>query len=260
MANFETVLPALREGKKIRRDTWFVSSKPYWWQMRDGFIVDSNGNKINGIDYDDLLADNWEVVDEPECDHSGGSFDTHQLGPYFYCNKCNELLFILKPTKEPECICKFDFKDLENNKPGFSVGRKSDPDCPVHEKKPECDHATSTIFTDKNGRVFCGKCNKECTCHALIIQRNCPIHGEKPEPECNCWKIPSHCPIHHKEPECTCLIDYMPDYIARKPNKDCPKHGTRHRKIEPIPENRFGFEEIKDKLNQLIEAWNRDRE
>ena len=61
---FEEVLPALREGKKIRRNNW----------CKDGYIyINSNGEFENQSGkhpaiilnrLDDLEADNWEIVKE----------------------------------------------------------------------------------------------------------------------------------------------------------------------------------------------------
>lgn len=61
---FEEVLPALREGKKIRRNNW----------CKDGYIyINSNGELENQSGkrpaiilsrLDDLEADDWEIVTE----------------------------------------------------------------------------------------------------------------------------------------------------------------------------------------------------
>ena len=59
---FEEVLPALREGKRIRRN-YFDEEKYIEVRRFDGFICDNYD-----IDYtfclDDLLADDWEIVKE----------------------------------------------------------------------------------------------------------------------------------------------------------------------------------------------------
>ena len=56
---FEAVIQALRDGKKIRRDTW----------DKDDYIKSNNGSieDEDGADYDlvkGILFDNWEIVKE----------------------------------------------------------------------------------------------------------------------------------------------------------------------------------------------------
>ena len=64
---FEEVLPALRDGKKIRRKEWFEK----YFIYREGLSV----YKEDGVNYcfmgcDQLLCDDWEVFEEPEPDWS----------------------------------------------------------------------------------------------------------------------------------------------------------------------------------------------
>ncbi len=61
---FEEVLPALREGKKIRRknDYWLAYTGCY--QLIDNQLWDMYENLIDAIDIYDLLADDWEIVKE----------------------------------------------------------------------------------------------------------------------------------------------------------------------------------------------------
>lgn len=59
---FEEVLPSLREGKKIKRKN---AEKDYW--LNDSFISnDINNRTYDTILIEDLLADDWEIVEEPK--------------------------------------------------------------------------------------------------------------------------------------------------------------------------------------------------
>lgn len=57
---FEEVLPALREGKKIRRNCM-----PYgYYHIKNNHIVDENGEIYTfGVEAD-ILQDDWEIVKE----------------------------------------------------------------------------------------------------------------------------------------------------------------------------------------------------
>ena len=63
---FEEVLPALREGKKIRINV------EIWVQLLGYIALDGNDGvvdkygKLYELDLSDLNADNWEVVKEPK--------------------------------------------------------------------------------------------------------------------------------------------------------------------------------------------------
>ena len=71
MARFEEVLPALRDGKKIRRSSWDASSK-YIIASVDGdrsFIMECF-HDVGNITYPSMIAselftDDWEIVPEP---------------------------------------------------------------------------------------------------------------------------------------------------------------------------------------------------
>ena len=58
---FEEVLPALREGKKIRRKS--RNKINYIRIGKEDFIVDENDECFPFI-LEDFLADNWEIVEE----------------------------------------------------------------------------------------------------------------------------------------------------------------------------------------------------
>lgn len=58
---FEKVLPALREGKKIRRKSW--NKRNYIVVEKDNLIVDENDYAIPFC-IDDFSVDDWEIVEE----------------------------------------------------------------------------------------------------------------------------------------------------------------------------------------------------
>lgn len=57
----EDVLPALREGKRIRRNKW---DDDLWVRLQDAGLVDDSAEsfEFNGTH---TLADDWEIVPEP---------------------------------------------------------------------------------------------------------------------------------------------------------------------------------------------------
>ena len=66
---FEEVLPALREGKKIRRKN--IVWKNYYGYLfvienKDKIFSDSAGNDDYKLTKEDLLVDDWEIVKEPK--------------------------------------------------------------------------------------------------------------------------------------------------------------------------------------------------
>ena len=58
---FEEILPALREGKKIRRKSW--SNKDAYCYYSKGLSLLFN-NKFYDFDNDDIFANDWEIVKE----------------------------------------------------------------------------------------------------------------------------------------------------------------------------------------------------
>ena len=60
---FEEALKAMREGKKVKRISWNVPDIFYSYANGVG-IYDSLGNKEDMIYTRDILAEDWEVVDE----------------------------------------------------------------------------------------------------------------------------------------------------------------------------------------------------
>lgn len=70
---FEEVLPALREGKAIRRTNDFWKSFYFCYQLIDNQLWDGKENWVEEIGVSDLLADDWEEVEWYEiwrCDSS----------------------------------------------------------------------------------------------------------------------------------------------------------------------------------------------
>lgn len=65
---FEEVLPALREGKKIRRSLW---EDYHYIQRKLTFlfkIIVNENNMMYTLFLDDLEADDWEILyDEENC-------------------------------------------------------------------------------------------------------------------------------------------------------------------------------------------------
>lgn len=61
--NFEKVLPALREGKKVRR----IGNKVLTFS-KEGILWDGKNplNHLPDIKISDLISDDWEIVEERE--------------------------------------------------------------------------------------------------------------------------------------------------------------------------------------------------
>lgn len=60
---FEEALKAMREGKKVRRTSWDISTIFYSYANGVG-IYDNYKNEENMIYTKDILAEDWEIVDE----------------------------------------------------------------------------------------------------------------------------------------------------------------------------------------------------
>lgn len=60
---FEEVLPALKEGKAIRRTGGCWQSINGCYGLIDNQIWDMYDNWVDAIDVQDLLSDDWEIVD-----------------------------------------------------------------------------------------------------------------------------------------------------------------------------------------------------
>ena len=61
--NFEEILPALKEGKKIRRKSWHKIHGVQKINATDDSIVDENGEYFPFV-LEDFLSNDWEVVEE----------------------------------------------------------------------------------------------------------------------------------------------------------------------------------------------------
>lgn len=124
---FEEILPALREGKKIRRK---VCPSDYCMCLKDGvlkaFISPSDGfvGDINAIGIYDLLVDDWEVVKEKKKVKLRNL--TKQQYKAFIDNKCGNQIVGIGcvdcPFYHISCLygkdnkCWIDNKDLYNDK------------------------------------------------------------------------------------------------------------------------------------------------
>lgn len=60
---FEEALKAMREGKKVRRASWDIPTIFYSYANGVG-IYDSFKNEEDMIYTKDILAEDWEIVDE----------------------------------------------------------------------------------------------------------------------------------------------------------------------------------------------------
>lgn len=61
---FEEVLPTLREGKAIKRRNRIWSAYNGCYQLIDNQLWDLYENWVEEIVVPDLLADDWEIVEE----------------------------------------------------------------------------------------------------------------------------------------------------------------------------------------------------
>lgn len=59
--NFESILPLLRQGKKIRRKSWASGN---YIQLRNSLFLDQNNDCYTLLHNNDILADNWELYQE----------------------------------------------------------------------------------------------------------------------------------------------------------------------------------------------------
>ena len=103
---FEEVLPALREGKRIKRNTWPCYKYCY---VKDNHIVNQNGELyVFGVEAD-ILQDDWEIVKEPKkvklrdlteeqleryCDATRGRICSECVFRYVNCEICTSSCWI----------------------------------------------------------------------------------------------------------------------------------------------------------------------
>ena len=111
----EEVLPALREGKKIRRTFWWEG---HYFKLTSDGIVDQEGKNFI-IGKDDLFADDWEVVKEIK------KVKLRDLTPAQYKNwykntcykyECEKCIFYRIPCGYEEFNCWINNKDLYSDK------------------------------------------------------------------------------------------------------------------------------------------------
>ena len=116
---FEEVLPALREGKKVRRKNDRV------WENNYGFIFIKDGKIVSdNVDNDkyilaekDLNADDWELIEI----HSVKLRDLTEEQFERYCNstcekKCNTCVFCYVNCLPGSVVCWIKHKDLYSDK------------------------------------------------------------------------------------------------------------------------------------------------
>lgn len=60
---FEEVLPALKEGKKIRKNFW---NNEHYIELVGCAFCDSETNKGYNFNLIDFITDSWEIVKEPK--------------------------------------------------------------------------------------------------------------------------------------------------------------------------------------------------
>ena len=54
---------AMKQGKEVRRKVWVSRKMRFFVPKENPFIMDWYGD-VGAFSVDDILADNWEVVDE----------------------------------------------------------------------------------------------------------------------------------------------------------------------------------------------------
>lgn len=64
MAKFEEVLPALREGKKIRRSCWGEFYYIFYKIVEDCIVNDKDFYFT--LKAEDMFKDDWEIIEEPK--------------------------------------------------------------------------------------------------------------------------------------------------------------------------------------------------
>lgn len=69
---FEEALAAMREGKKVRRKSWRESGFMY---IKNGIISDDSGfNDLDAVGVENVLADDWEIYEEPKWEPKAGEY------------------------------------------------------------------------------------------------------------------------------------------------------------------------------------------
>ena len=112
---FEEVLPALREGKKIRMSFWAEERYIYF---KYGFKAIDDKMQTYTFEWGDFICDNWEIVKEKK---KVKLRDLTKRQYIKYCKKCNVRICNECPFHRVECDLKFDNcrfknKDIYNNK------------------------------------------------------------------------------------------------------------------------------------------------
>lgn len=112
---FEEVLPALREGKKIRRKSW--GRVRSFIIIKDDSLVDDYRCNVVIYAYD-LKADDWEIVKEKKKvklrDLTGEQYCKRLKN--HNCSSCEDCLFKIVECGYANQRCWFDNKDFYSDK------------------------------------------------------------------------------------------------------------------------------------------------
>lgn len=117
---FEEVLPAFKKGKKIRRKEWFADHFIY----REGHSVyNEDGVDYDFISSDQLLYDDWEIIEEPEPDWE-----------HIIKHKC--LCWFWDDDDEDVTLIKYLTSHEKNKRYPFVGYSKGDGHCPYKHCRP----------------------------------------------------------------------------------------------------------------------------
>ena len=113
---FEEVLPALREGKKIRRKSW--KREECFFVIKNGSLVDDHGYSAFFYLGGSLLEEDWEIVKEKKKvklrDLTRKQYSRRLLN---HCNSdCDHCLFKMVECTYTSQHCWFDNKDFYSDK------------------------------------------------------------------------------------------------------------------------------------------------
>ena len=111
---FEEVLPALREGKKIRKVSWWEG---HYFKLASDGIVDQEGKNFT-FGKDDFTCDDWEIVEQKK---KVKLRDLTEEQYKKYENGCTERICTECAFREVECEIKYNncwlyHKDLYSDK------------------------------------------------------------------------------------------------------------------------------------------------
>ncbi len=116
---FEDVLPALKEGKKVRRSLW--PKDEYIFRVNN-LVCNEKNDYWCPADFDNILRDDWEIIEEPEPDWE-----------YIIKNKC--LCWFWDDDDDVPRI-KYLTSYRKNKRYPFVGYSKSDRPCPYTHCRP----------------------------------------------------------------------------------------------------------------------------